>query len=113
MEGIPASTSGSGAPPTEAAGGALSAFAAAALELVRGGPPERGLRDLLRAVALGTGAELVVARLADDSGHLIARGVHAASAALAAELEGTRVPVAEVAASRSPSSRRIVCSSSR
>jgi hypothetical protein len=82
--------------PTEAAGSALTAFAAAALELVKGGAAERGLAELLRAVALGTGAELIVARLAEGNGHLVARGVHSGSAALAAELQGTRIPVADV-----------------
>jgi len=82
--------------PTEAAASALSAFAAAALELVRGDPAERGLRALAHAVSLGTGAELVVARLMDDDGHLLARAVHSDSSALAAELQGTRIPVADV-----------------
>jgi serine phosphatase RsbU (regulator of sigma subunit) len=85
-------------PPTKAAGTSLSAFAAAALELVRGGSAERGLAELLRAVALGTGAELLVARLAEGNGQLVARAVHSSSAALAAELRGTRVPVAEIPA---------------
>ena len=95
MEGILASTPGTDAQPTEAAASALEAFAAAALELVRGDGPDRGLRPLVRAVGLGTGAELVIARLA-EGGQLVARAVYAESPALTAELEGTRLPVDEV-----------------
>jgi serine phosphatase RsbU (regulator of sigma subunit) len=95
MEGFDRLSGEGEGPPTEAAGGALSAFAVAALALVEGGPHDRGLEGLLRAVALGTGAELVVARLADGDGSLVARAVHTESAALAAELEGTRIPAAE------------------
>jgi serine phosphatase RsbU (regulator of sigma subunit) len=80
---------------SEAAGHALTAFAAAALELVRGTGPDPGLRALARAVALGTGAELVVARVAVDGGGLVARAVHSESAALAAELDGTRMSLAD------------------
>ena len=83
------------APPTATAGTALSAFALAALELVEGGPRDRGLDELLRAVALGTGAEVVIARLAEGSGGLVARAVRSDSTALAAELEGTSLAVAE------------------
>src|SRR5918995_1256164 len=74
---------------SEAAGHALTAFAAAALELVRGESADPGLRALARAVALGTGAELVVARVAVEGNGLVARAVHSESVALAAELEGT------------------------
>jgi serine phosphatase RsbU (regulator of sigma subunit) len=84
--------------PTEAAGRALAAFAAAALELVGEGGADRGLVHLLRAVALGTGAELVVARLVDDRAALTARAVHSDSEALAAELQGTRISIADVPA---------------
>jgi serine phosphatase RsbU (regulator of sigma subunit) len=87
MEGLPEDE----APPTQAAGSALSAFALAALDLLEGGTYARGLEELLRAVALGTGAELVVARLAAEDGSLVARAVRSDSAALAAELEGTRL----------------------
>jgi serine phosphatase RsbU (regulator of sigma subunit) len=78
---------------SEAAGHALTAFAAAALELVRGDSSDPGLRALARAVALGTGAELVIARVAVNGNGLVARAVHSDSAALAAELEGTRMPL--------------------
>ncbi|MGH3035735.1 MAG: hypothetical protein ACRDMU_01010, partial [Gaiellaceae bacterium] len=94
MEGILASTPGADAQPSEAAASALEAFAAAALELVRGDAPDQGLRPLVRAVGLGVGAELVVARLVEGA-QLVARAVYAESSALTAELEGTRLPLAE------------------
>src|SRR5262245_36993276 len=97
MKGLEGSVPAGEALPTEAAGSALAAFAAAALELVRGGSADRGLAALMRAVARGTGAGLVVGRVAGDDGSLVARAVHADSAALAAELQGTRIPAADVA----------------
>lgn len=93
MEGATASI---GAAPSETAASALTAFAAAALELVRGAPIDHGLRALVRAVALGTGADVVVARLADGDSQLVARAVDAESPALAAEIEGTPIPVLEL-----------------
>ncbi len=45
-----------------------------------------------------TGADVVVVRLVDDSGYAIARTVHAESAALRAELEGSRLPPSSVPA---------------
>jgi serine phosphatase RsbU (regulator of sigma subunit) len=54
-----------------------------------------GLESALSAIVARTaevaGADVVVARLRDDSGGLTARAVHAASAALRAELEGSRL----------------------
>ena len=85
---------GSG-PPTEAAGSALSAFAAAALGLIGDEHADGALAGLVHAVALGTGAELVVARLVEADGKLVARAVHSSSAALAAELQGSRLPASE------------------
>jgi serine phosphatase RsbU (regulator of sigma subunit) len=78
---------------------ALEAFATAALELVRGAPLDRGsaLLPLVRAVSLATGAQVVLARLLDARGEaLVARAVHTDSSALAAELEGARLPVVQV-----------------
>ena len=98
MEGFDRSSRTAETPPTEAAGTALGAFAAAALELVGGDPSARGLAPLLRAVALGTGAELVVARLADGQGRLVVQGVHSESVALAAELQGAKLPAREAPA---------------
>jgi serine phosphatase RsbU (regulator of sigma subunit)/uncharacterized protein YigA (DUF484 family) len=94
VEGVLASAPGSEAPPTEGAASALEAFAAAALELVRPEGRGLGLAPLVRAVGIGTGADLVIARLA-ESGQLVAKAVHADSPALTAELEGTRFPVAD------------------
>ena len=55
-----------------------------------------GLDAALAAIAERTadvvGANVVVARLVDDSGSAVARAVHADSAALRAELEGSRLP---------------------
>jgi serine phosphatase RsbU (regulator of sigma subunit) len=45
-----------------------------------------------------TGADVVVVRLVDDSGNAGARAVHAESAALRAELEGSRLPARAVPA---------------
>ena len=92
MEELDGSRSKGRAPPTEAAGRALSAFVAAAAGLVDDEQADRGLGALLRAVALGTGAELVVARLEEEDGQLVARAVHSGSAALIAELQGSRLP---------------------
>ncbi len=95
MERVSAASSQADPATSEAAGHALTAFAAAALELVRGESADAGLRALARAVALGTGADLVVARVAADGNGLVARAVHSESAALVAELEGTRMPLAD------------------
>ena len=76
---------------------ALEAFAQAALALVRDGSLERSLAALARAVALGVGAQVVVVRLIEQGGgRLVARAIHAESAALAAELEGTTIQAAEI-----------------
>jgi len=76
------------------AGEALAAFA----EAGAGPASARGLSDALGAIAEPTaraaGADVVVVRVVDDGRrHLIARAVASASTAVAAELEGTRVPV--------------------
>ena len=61
-----------------------------------------GLDEALGAIAARTaevtGADVVVVRLVDDSGAAGARAVHAESAALRAELEGSRVPARAVPA---------------
>jgi serine phosphatase RsbU (regulator of sigma subunit) len=61
-----------------------------------------GLDSALEAIVERTaqvlGAELAVARLVDESGSATARAVHARSPALRAELEGSRVAPADVAA---------------
>lgn len=76
---------------------ALEAFAAVALDLVRGEPVERALATLTRAVGRALGVPVVVARLAAAEGErLVARAVYAESAALAAELAGTSLPAGAV-----------------
>ena len=61
-----------------------------------------GLDEALGSIAARTaevtGADVVVVRLVDDSGAAGARAVHAESAALRAELEGSRVPARAVPA---------------
>ena len=63
-----------------------------------------GLDSVLSAIVARTaevaGADVVVARLLDDSGGLTARAVHAASAALRAELEGSRLGAGAIPAER-------------
>ena len=49
------------------------------------------LSTIVERTAEIVGADIVVVRLLDDSGGLTARAVHAASAALRAELEGSRL----------------------
>src|SRR5215210_2326808 len=96
VSGAPASVSSAQAlqPGDEAA---LEAFAAAALELVRDPSVGRAVGAVTRAVALAVGAQVVIARIADPrDGRLAARAVHADSAALAAELEGTKVSPADM-----------------
>jgi GAF domain-containing protein len=76
---------------------ALDAFAAAALDLVQEGSLEPALAALARAVAVAVGAQVVVLRLAEGRDRrLVARAVHAESAALAAELEGTKIEADEI-----------------
>ncbi|MFL5921629.1 MAG: SpoIIE family protein phosphatase [Gaiellaceae bacterium] len=55
------------------------------------GELDSALSSIVARAAETTGADVVVARLLDDSGGLTARAVHAASAALRAELEGSRL----------------------
>src|SRR4051794_13735441 len=61
-----------------------------------------GLDGALGAIAARTaqvtGADVVVVRLVDDSGAARACAVHAESAALRAELEGSRIPARSVPA---------------
>jgi serine phosphatase RsbU (regulator of sigma subunit) len=61
-----------------------------------------GLDETLSTIAARTaevtGADVVVVRLVDDAGDASARAVHAESAALRAELEGSRLPARSVPA---------------
>jgi ABC-type transporter Mla subunit MlaD len=83
---------------------ALERAAAALAALAEGGADiasAESLADALAAVAESTaraaGAEVVVVRALDEDGrNLVACAVASASTAVAAELEGTRVPVEDV-----------------
>jgi serine phosphatase RsbU (regulator of sigma subunit) len=77
------------APPAAAPFEALARIGAAIAQGESLGPV---LTELAEAVADAVGATLVVIRTADGEGRLCARGVAAASRALAAELEGSRLP---------------------
>ncbi|MDQ2909564.1 MAG: GAF domain-containing protein, partial [Actinomycetota bacterium] len=52
---------------------------------------DQALAEIVERAAELAEADVVVARLGDDAGGLIARAVHASSAALQAELEGSRI----------------------
>ena len=71
---------------------------AVAREISGVGGLDSALMTIVERTAEIAGADIVVARLLDDSGGLTARAVHAASAALRAELEGSRLDPDAVAA---------------
>jgi len=71
---------------------------AVAREISGVGGLESALSTIVERTAEIAGADIVVARLLDESGGLTARAVHAASAALRAELEGSRLDPDAVAA---------------
>ena len=78
---------------------ALAAFAAATHAVADGLTLAGALDEIVRATADATGAEVVVARVADpDRRRASARCVHSVSQALAAELEGSRVDLDELPA---------------
>jgi serine phosphatase RsbU (regulator of sigma subunit) len=76
----------------------LESLAAAARELTDAESLDEALVALARGVAAATGATLAVVRVPDRAGGLPARGVWSASAALGAELEGSRLPLDDLAA---------------
>jgi serine phosphatase RsbU (regulator of sigma subunit) len=76
--------------------GQLESLVAAARELTDAESIDHALGALARAAAAATGATLAVVRVPDRSGGLPARGVWSASAALGAELEGSRLPLDEL-----------------
>jgi serine phosphatase RsbU (regulator of sigma subunit) len=78
--------------------GQLESFAAAARELTDATSLDDALGALARAAAAATGATLAVVRVPDRSGGLPARGVWSTSAALGAELEGSRLRLDELGA---------------
>src|SRR5215210_352510 len=73
----------------------IDAFAAAAERLAYSASLDEALGEIARAAANALGADLVVVRVLDPDGFLRARALTAASQALAAELEGSRYPLAE------------------
>jgi serine phosphatase RsbU (regulator of sigma subunit) len=75
---------------------AVEALAAAAEKLLEEGATDRALVTLAGAVAAATAADLAIVRTASSGGELVARAVEAPSPAVAAELEGTRLPAADV-----------------
>ena len=76
---------------------ALNALASAAGMLAEGASVEEPLAEVARAAAVGTRAELVVVRLAAvGRDELVARAVSARSDVVAAELEGSKLPAAEL-----------------
>src|SRR5712691_3254157 len=82
-----------------ASGEALEALAQAGAALAGAGTLAEALRTIADAVGRAAGAEIAVIRVLDDDGeHLTACAVSSTSAAVAAELEGTRFPLAEVPA---------------
>jgi serine phosphatase RsbU (regulator of sigma subunit) len=76
--------------------GQLESLAAAGRRLTAGATLDEALAELARAVAEATGAALAVVRVPDRSAGLPARGVWSSSAALGAELEGSRLPAGEL-----------------
>jgi serine phosphatase RsbU (regulator of sigma subunit) len=78
-------------------GAALDAVAAASRALAEGRTLHEALAAIAEAAASATGSEVAVARVLDaEAGQLKARAVWAASPAVAAELEGSRFPAAEL-----------------
>ena len=76
---------------------ALDAVAAASRALAEGRTLQDALAAITEAAASATGSEVVVARVLDaEAGQLKARAVWAALPAVAAELEGSRFPAAEL-----------------
>ncbi|HET6642729.1 MAG TPA: SpoIIE family protein phosphatase [Gaiellaceae bacterium] len=74
----------------------LESLAAAGRELAQSESLDEALQALARATAAATRAALAVVRVPDGSGGLPARGVWCDSAALGAELEGSRLLLEEL-----------------
>ena len=78
-------------------GAALDAFAEASRALAEGSTLHEALDRLVGAAARATGADVAIARVLDPGDDTLkARAVWASSAAVAAELEGSRFPAAEL-----------------
>jgi serine phosphatase RsbU (regulator of sigma subunit) len=76
--------------------GQLESLAAAGQELATAESLDDALSALAEAAAAATGAALAVVRVPDRSSGLPARGVWSASASLGAELEGSRLALADL-----------------
>jgi serine phosphatase RsbU (regulator of sigma subunit) len=77
--------------------GAVEGLAAAAERLLEEGATDHALVALVEAIAAAAGADLAIVRTAlSPGGELVARAVEAASPALAAEVESTRLPATDV-----------------
>jgi sigma-B regulation protein RsbU (phosphoserine phosphatase) len=74
----------------------LESLAAAGRQLSEAETLDEALAALARAAAAATGAALAVVRVPDRAGGLPARGIWSSSAALGAELEGSRLRVDEL-----------------
>jgi serine phosphatase RsbU (regulator of sigma subunit) len=73
--------------------GALEALGSALRRIAEGAPRDDALRTIVDAVARSTGAEVVVLRVLDELERTFeARAVAASSTAVAAELQGSRLP---------------------
>lgn len=79
-----------------ATAGQLESLAAATRQLANAENLDQALAALARAAAEATGAAIAVIRVPDRSGRLPARAVWTASAALGAELEGSRLSLDEL-----------------
>jgi serine phosphatase RsbU (regulator of sigma subunit) len=78
-------------------GAPLDAFAEASRAVAEGSSLHDALDRLVRAAARATGADVAIARVLDPDGDVLkARAVWAFSATVAAELEGSRFPAAEL-----------------
>ena len=76
---------------------AVEALAEAAGRLLEEDVPGRALAELAEAAAAAVGADLAIVRtISSSADELVTRAVHAGSSAVAAELEGTRLPGAAV-----------------
>jgi serine phosphatase RsbU (regulator of sigma subunit) len=76
---------------------AVEALSVAAEKLLEEGATDQALVALVEAVAVATGADVAIVRTASSpGGELVVRAVEAASPALAAEVEGTRLPATDV-----------------
>ncbi|HSJ92417.1 MAG TPA: hypothetical protein VK896_00155, partial [Gaiellaceae bacterium] len=83
--------------PDDAEARLFDGLAAGVRALVAGAAPADALAVMARGVAESLAAPLVVVRAAEaESGELVAVALHAASDALAAEVEGSRLPAGSI-----------------